>query len=262
MIHEIRNISVNDLFWCSLQNHLFTFGFKGLPDKVHLTIVFGETVSDINFHVTKNTGDYKNKPQIKIVIINQDELINNAKEISSVLLKGWLKPFDLKEFKKKHNDEISFLSYDRLNNSGLSEATEKQFKESFKGISRIKGKTRLKVKGDINDIIEKFTDSENLLDLYFNELEEVADVYYKPMDGGFIISNQDIIQVIRIDKEWFSIKKNSTPFDILCLFVDRKTAYIIICHTLEAIDRVSRAESYTDTEKYNNPIRLTFQTIT
>ncbi len=66
--------SINKKFWIKLSNRLISFGCDALPNNVHFTIGFDERSPDINFHITKNTSDAKNKPQIKIFVTNKKEL--------------------------------------------------------------------------------------------------------------------------------------------------------------------------------------------
>jgi hypothetical protein len=70
---DIRDLEIND-FWCRLSERLLSLGCSALPKDIHCTFVFDKKLNDLNFHLTKNTGNHNNKPQFKIVIVDNPEL--------------------------------------------------------------------------------------------------------------------------------------------------------------------------------------------
>lgn len=249
-------ISINDIFWIQFKMNLISFGFKGLPDKTHFTIVFDSRNPDINFHVTKNTANKKDKPQIKIVIIDKKLLEEVIPSIMIALLNKVLKPFNIKEYKDKFDYNLGFVSFESLQNSMYSYLNEQQIIDGFKDISRIKQKTRLKVEGEIETRIENFANSKELQNRVLDNIVELSDDFTNVTNGGIILTEDKLLQVIQINEKWFTIRNEIKPFDILCAFVNPNLAQLIIWKTKRALISLKNANKYSDTQHLNKPIRL------
>lgn len=260
MVETIDHISINDIFWIQFKSHLVSFGCKGLPDGTHFTIGFDERSTDINFHVTKNTTDPKDKPQIKIVIIDKQTFEEVTPSLALSMLNKILKPLDMKKLKAKYNYDLGFISFDSLQNSEASFLTEQCLIDGFKDISRLKRKTRLKVEGDIEKRLESFATSEQLQQTLLNNKVELSDEFEKYVEGGMVLMEDNTLQVIRINERWFTIRTDIKPFDILCAFVKPKLACHLVWKTKRALVAVKHAKKYSDTENLNRPIRLIRQT--
>ena len=259
MAKKIDHISINDTFWIQFKSHLVTFGFKGLPHRTHFTISFDERSTDINIHVTKNATDPKDKPQIKIVVIAKQHLEENASALTFSMLNKMLKPLDMKELRAKYNYDLGFISFDSLQNSEASSLTKQRLIDSFKDISRFRRKTRLKVEGDIEKQFESFATSEKLQQTLLDNIVELSDEFEKNVEGGIVLTEDNTLQVIRINERWFTIRTDISPFDIFCAFVNPKLARHLVWKTKRALVAVKHAKKYSDTENLNKPIRLVRQ---
>ena len=261
MAETIDYISINDIFWIQFKSHLVSFGFKGLPDGTHFTIGFDERSPDINFHVTKNATNPKDKPQIKIIVIDKQILEEVAPSLTLSMLNKILEPLDMKELKAKYDYDLGFISFDRLQNSEASSLTEQRLIDSFKDISRFRRKTQLKVEGDIEKRIESFATSEHLQQALLDNIVELSDEFEKYVEGGMILTEDNALQVIRINERWYSIRTDIKPFDILCAFVNPRLARHLVWNTKRALVAVKHSKKYSDTENLNKPIRLIRQTV-
>ncbi|TRW23612.1 hypothetical protein FMM05_13200 [Flavobacterium zepuense] len=252
---DIRNLEIND-FWCRLSDRVFSIGLGILPKDIHCTLVFDNLLEDVNFHLTKNTANHNDKPQIKIVIINKEVLYQMAEDILPSFFTNILERFDMKSYREKHNDEVGFISTTEIENSDLEAVFKNAISEAFSDISKIKsaGK-KLEIKGDINSKLENFVIKDELVDFIFNTAEAIEESYEKSLDGGILLTQEEATHIFRIDSEWYTFK-NLSVFELLSLFVTRKTAYQIICRTINALEVLKEAKTYGDTEKYNYPIRI------
>jgi hypothetical protein len=256
----IDHFSINDIFWVQIRPYLFSFGFKSLPDKIHYTIAFNESSSDINFHVTKNIADHNNRPQIKIFIIDKLLLNELAPSLTLSLLNKILQPIDMVELKSKYDYKLGYISFDSLEHSNSYSLIEQKLIESFKDISKFKKKTRLKLEGDIEKRIETFSTSELIQTSLIENIVDLSDEFQKPVDGGMIISEENILQVIRINENWYTIRTDLKTFDLMTTFINPKLLNHLIWKTKRAIIEVKHASTYADTIQLNNPIRLIKQT--
>jgi hypothetical protein len=255
----IDNISINDIFWIQFREHLLSFGFKGLPKDTHFTIVFDDKNPDINLHATKNVSNSKDKPQIKIVVIDKILLEEVIPSLTLLFLNKILQPLDMDEFKSKHKHGLKFISFDTLECLGTYSMTERVLINSFKDIAKFRQKTRLKIKGDIANRLEAIASSEDLQSLILKNMVELSNEFKKPVDGGIIISEENYLQVIRINDRWFTFRTDIKLFDILTAIVNPKLARHLIWKTKRALVAVKNADNYTDIKHLNKPVRLVKQ---
>lgn len=252
----IDHISINDIFWIHFSPHLISFGFKGLPANTHFTISFDDRSPDINFHVTKNVADSTNKPEIKIVCIDKILLDEVAPSLALAMLNRLLKPINLSELISKHDYDLGFISFDSFEYSDTYSLTEQKFIDSFKDISRFRKKTRLKIEGDIEKRLESFAVSEDLRASILHNMVDLSTEFQKPVDGGIIISEENVVQVVRINDEWFTIREDLKPNDLLTVFINPKLSNQLIWKTKRALVAIKYATTFGDTKHLSKPMRI------
>lgn len=254
MIEKIRNIHIEKVFAAILQNHLFSFRHGNLPNDVHFTFVFDEKLEDVNLHLTRNVNG-KSKPQIKIFVANKQMLLVNSETFFYNFMNTFLQPFDMQEFAKKNNYTVGFLSFNEIESSELSSSFLDEIKVALKPYSKIRSK-RLKISGNINPVIEELFSSEKIVDMLYDQMKPVSFDNCNAVESGMVLTETNHYHTIRINKQWYFFRSDLSPFQMLRCILNRKTAYLIICKTIDAIERVSQANSYEDTEPYNKPCRL------
>jgi hypothetical protein len=263
---DINHISINDYFWIRFHPQLINFGFKGLPKDIHYSFSFSEKSLDINFHVTKNnSADPTNKPKITIVCMDkkllQEWLEGILPTISISLLNKMLQPLDIFELKNTHNN-LGFISFKNLEKTDAYELTEQRLVDSFKEISKIKNKTRLKIKGDIEKQLNKWAISDELSGVMFDNLDELVTKFERSVDAGVIVTEEKAISGIRIINRWFSIREDFEPFDFIKEFFPPFIIRHLNWKTKKAIVAIQKAKTFDDTRHLNNPIRLIIKTPT
>ena len=256
MTATIDHININDIFWIHIKDHLVTFGFKGLPEDTHFTISFDDKSPDINLHVTKNVSDPKNKPKITVVRINKTLLEKVAPSLTLSILNKLLQPIDIDELKNRYNHDLGYITFDNFGHSDSFSLTEQKLIDSFKDISRFKKKTRLKIEGNIEKRLESIANSKDLQTSIFKNMVELSTEFQKPFEVGIIISEENILQVIRINNKWFTLKTDLKPSDLLTAFVNPRLCKHLIWKTKRALVAVKNAETYSETKHLNKPVRL------
>ena len=259
MTKTIDSLSINDLFWVQIKEHLISFRFKGIPIDTHFTIGFDERSPDINLHITKNTADPTNKPKITIVTIDKTLLKQDINSLALKLLNKILQPFDINEYKSKYDYNLGFISFENLQNTNSVSITEQGLIDSFKDISEIKNKTRLKIKGDFENRLETFAKSEKLQSEIFDNIVELTEEFTTLVDGGMIISEDNTVQVIRFNDKWFTLRTDLKPIDFVTLLVNSDLAKLLFYKTKRALVIVKNSNTFDDTRQHNKPIRLVRQ---
>ncbi|MFN3530597.1 MAG: hypothetical protein ACK417_11800 [Bacteroidia bacterium] len=250
------HISVNDSFWIQIKSHLVSFGFKGLPKDVHFTISFNKKSNDWNIHITKNVGTSKDKPQIKIVVIDQILLQELTSSIMFTILNVIFRPINIIAIKEQHQNNIGFILLHILQSSEFSAFTEQSLIESFKHLSRIKKKSRFKIEGDIQAGLENFADSQFIAQLLLDSIVDFPDNDDLNIDSGLLLTGSQTLYVFRIFGKWFEMRDDIVLIDFLNALVGSELAKHILWKTKRAIVAIKFAKNYSDTAHLNNPIRL------
>lgn len=257
MTENINYISINN-FWIQFKEHLIAFGHERLPKDIHFTIVYDIKNPNLNFHITKNIDNSSKKPQIKIVII--DKNIINKILITSLfsILKQILIPIDISNLKSKYRD-IGYISFNTLEQKEMYSLTEKKLIDSFKDITNIKRKTRLKIKGDIEQILSDYAKSEVINSYLLDNIIEWTNEPKEFIESGVIITPDYAFHVIHINQSWYRFKTDINISEILTSILNPSLAKKIIWKTKRALIVVKNAKTYEDTKAHNSPIRLVFK---
>ena len=134
--------------------------------------------------------------------------------------------------------------------------------DSFKEISRIKKKTRLKIEGNVEERLNNFFASNELSDLAFDNMTDLTTDFERNIDGGIIVSEEKVFYAIRIINEWFLLKETFEVPDIVKRFVPVEIIRKINWKTKRALVAIRKATFFDDTRHLNNPIRLIIKTAT
>ena len=240
-----------------MKDHLWSFGFKGLPKEQHFTFS-KKSDGGINFHLTKNIFDPENskkKPAISILDIDKEIISSDLNLLFFKMFSGILKEINIDEIKK--NKASYFLKFDDLTNDNLCKENEQELINNFKEISKIRKKTRLKINNKWTEQVEKFTESENTLDLINRNIKQFSDIELEVIDGGLLLTEEDTLSVIKIYDRWYKIDENIKLIDIFKNLIGEKLAKIIYYKIKRSIVILKHVNSYKETENKYPPIKLT-----
>ena len=254
MEKKINNISINDLFWVQFNDSIISFGFNRIQKDIHFTISFEKDKKDINLHITKNVKTKGRKPAIRILVIDKQTFKNEIGNIAITFLRNILEPIDRKDLDRRKKPK--FLSYKDLSDSGQLEYLEPLLKDSFKGLVRIRKKSRVKIEGNIDNGVEEFANNIDLSSLINDNLVNLPSEYSRPFDGGVIITKTKTIHTIRIKDKWYTFRQNLSIFDYIKTLFHFRLAYRILKKTVSALYYLKDASTYEDVKKHDNPIRI------
>lgn len=246
-------LSVNDDFWIQFKSSLISFGFKGLPKDIHLTISFHPDNPRINFHVSKNTHNALSKPKIAIVEIEKSTLAQISDTLVSKIYRTMLKPFDLRQFTLDNRNNVGFLSFDLLQKENFGMQMEDALKNTLSPITTFRRKTRVKIKGDISQRLQGFVESEEQLKQLERYLVKVRYIQKEGNVSGVLISKRYVKTVIRINSRWFEFKPLNNFNEVLNSILGKENSHALIKRYKSAIKLVLKAKSYQDVEQYDKP---------
>lgn len=256
---KITFISLQDFFWIRFDEHQINFSFKGIPEDVHFTIAFNPNSEYVNLHLSRNVAGIAlmDKPRYDLVSISKKDIKSFEEDAPLRFLRIMLEAFDLEKFKLQHGGNIGFLSYDnlRLESEGYS-IVQTKLHEDFKKISRVKRKTRIKVEGDIGEILLDFSCSEEMQNYIQNHIEELPTSFSKPIEGCMLITNDGVVQLLREGDSWYRFREDISPKHLLEAFIEPETVKRLIFYSKRSIVRIRSAATKADTSKHNAPIYL------
>ncbi len=243
-------------FWTQIKSHLVSFGFKALPDGVHFTIGFDPRSSYINLHLSKNGPDPNNKPKITIVKIEKEFLDSIAESISKRLFFKYWKPIDVQELKRKYRNNLSYISYSKVQDSALGKKMEYDIKELFRRSSEIRKKTRVKISPIIGDEIGKLYENKRDLFSLSKLLTKLPKGRLSGSDSGTIFTPDKVLNVIRYENQWFIKDATFDLMELLVTLTNNDLARRIVWKTKKALVILKRAQYYSDTKAFDKPIQL------
>lgn len=248
----IDNISVNDDFWIQFKDALISFGGKALPKDIHYTISFEANSPYLNFHITKNVSNQRNKPQIKILKISKQTLLEVQEKIAYTVLSNLLEPLKIEDLKM----DCQYFSLNNLLNSNKVELFENRIIECFRDISKIRKKTRLKIRGDVEKSLINIGESEELTSIIENDLSIFSSDSGNNEAGIVFFNDDEVLLVIWICGICYTIKENIKLLDLLLSIIPEKTAKSLIWKTKRGIIAIKSATSYEEIKHLDKPVLL------
>ncbi|MBW7943454.1 MAG: hypothetical protein H3C64_13965 [Candidatus Kuenenia stuttgartiensis] len=238
-------------FWAHFNERRVSFQPDGLPPSIHYTI---STEKDgiMNFHITKNTKDHTNKPQIKIARFDKaflDELMTFAPGVitGKMFRRFRLFPREIKNARALFWDE---MEKDRETLDIVKEL-EPIIYLAFKGnkvkftkefIKQLEAKA---ASGDIQKHLQK-----HLRRLHAHSFDPPA------WRWGILVSRGKMMAFICGYGKCYVVRKDMRFEELLRAFATPAFARTITDCANEALERIKDAETYEDTRPYNNPYTL------
>lgn len=251
---KIDNISINDQFWVQFKDSLISYGLKVLPKNVHFTLSFENESEDINFHITKETG-LKDKPQIKILLINKARLIDMLPTTLNIMFNMLFKRLNVRRLKRKYKSS-QFFPFDFIESPEAQSVLETEFVNGFKPITKLRKKTRLKINGNIEDQMSSMIESKQFQDMIFNfAYQEARKSNYQPAKGVVMLPT-GAIGVFCIGQQWYSMRRDIKIKEFIGSVISSEMITEINWKIKRSLIAIKHAECYQDVKHLNDPIRL------
>jgi hypothetical protein len=164
---------------------------------------------------------------------------------------GMLTEIDILE-----KSEFNYLSFDQLNKNKSFGENDELFFKTFEEISKITRKTRLKVNEGWTDKLLEVTQSEKMIDLVNENTKKLNKTELKDIEGGILISEKELIYVIKIYDKWYELPTNKKPIEILKGIIDERLAKFIWYNIKRSIIILKSVKSWKETERKFEPIKI------
>jgi hypothetical protein len=252
----INTISLGKIIWLQFKENRISFTFPGLPKSIHFTIAWNIETGKANLHITKNTGDGKNKP--KLVIANFDKyfLEDLMKFAPMVCFHKIFEPINFKKYSRKSRKNIRLLFLDNFG-SKENNLLEEKMLDTWKQISTTK-KHRLKIENDFEKAFLPLVKSKQTKTLLEDKLRELTSRSFntEKSRSGIIIIGKKSYPFLTINGKCFAITKKVNPYELFTSFTESDFAHSIVEYINEALMRIQGATTFEDTLSFNRPYTL------
>lgn len=256
MEKTINHFTVNDLFWINMKDHLINYSLGELPKSLHYTIVL-ENSPNVNLHITRNIDVLlpKQKPSLKIFIVDKKLFENALPHLALSFFKMLFQPFDLQALRKKHGRRLYFYPLDK--HSSTEVRLQKKMIEVFTPIAKLtRGKTRLKLDGDIEDRLKKIVFSQEMRIAFRKNAVRLTGALQKRKKDGIIFSAEETYHVVNLGDKWYTMSQNLDPMLFLKNNLGYEKAIEISWKIRRAIVAVSNAKCRDEIAHLENPIEF------
>jgi len=251
----LTTISINKDLWFQFLGDRLSFHYIGLPDDIHITISFNANSPDINLHVSRNL-DVENKPKVEVMRINKELLNNLQQNIGLSIFNSMFEPLQLKPY-HLYSDRCGYFSWDTLNEQSVQTAFENNLVKGFRPVSRMKGKKKFKIEGDLTQPFETLASSIHLSNVMLRNIRPVPKVHRTPTEGGIMLFKNKSFMVIRIFDAWYKVRDEITIFQMLSSSIKPEILRTLSCNLRKAIILTRNANTYQEVKDAKLSVRLT-----
>jgi hypothetical protein len=251
----LNTVSINKDLWFQFLEDRLSFRYIGLPDDIHITISFNPNSPDINLHVSRNL-DVENKPKVEVMRINKELLNEFQQNIGLSIFNSMLEPLPLKPY-HLYSEKCGYFPWDVLNVQPVQNAFEDNLVKSFRPVSRMKGKKKFKIEGDLAQSFETLTSSAYLDNVMLKNIRPVPKVHKTRTEGGIMLFKNKSFMVIRIFDAWYKVRDEITIFRMLSSIIKPEILQKLTINLKKAIVRTRSANTYEEVKDAMLSERLT-----
>ena len=241
-----------------IKNYLITLRLDGMRSDIHFSIAFNSDSEDLNLHVTRNQTALQQKARIEIFRINKKELEELCPVLTDRMWNLIWRPLCLNTFKKKRRlraNGVRFYPFDALENTKNTAEFKNSLLSTFRQLATTK-KNRLKIKGDIEQTINKVLTDNTFTRKLLPKFQGLPRKFPKRPVAGFIISNQFTGCVICSNNHWYGLREDIQPVDFLSAWMGPDLAKHVVFKILMAYARITQVDSIEESKLSENSIRL------
>lgn len=252
----IDSISIDKLIWIQFAESRVSFSFEGLPEGIHFTISWSNP-NRINFHITKNTGDGKNKPKV-VIAIWDNELVNAVTPcISSIIINKMYKPMSFGKYSRRDRRNIRIVYFDEVEGQISAQKTEERFKQLFQKHSSIKRK-KLRIKMSAGSDIIPFIRQSGFTKVFLDNLRSLKPNSFSSAHSraGLLFLGNKKHHFITYNNQCMILVNNMATVDLFKAFMDPELVNDLAAKIKLVLSEIENAYTYNDTNHLNHPIRL------
>lgn len=257
IIADINHIALEGAFRIWFEGHYTCIWWEGLPDDVHFTLSHRPEDEYVNLHITRNIGDSGNKPKIEIARLHKDACVKMLEAFSTAYLHiGWEKVFlNLPKGRYKKSPDHYFLSLDELQKHKRFSKLRQGMSHAFQKSSRIKRKNRLKIFKTIEQEMEQLYLDPSLQKSLNKSFRKLPLFPGSKPQVGILVSEEYTGCVILTREGVFQLNRSALP-GIISRLIQPELYADFLAFIPFAIQQVSHAKTYRDTEHLDHPYSL------
>ncbi|MCG3165308.1 MAG: hypothetical protein POELPBGB_01070 [Bacteroidia bacterium] len=231
----INHIHLENMFWGRMTEYLMTFGNHGLPKGIHYTFAFGDNGDFVDFHVTKENGQYP-KPKIVIAQVRKEDLEELLLLWTRAIYRARLKEVDISKLKEE-NPGTYFVSLKGLDEEALTSTFQDKMISCFASACSVKGK-KLEIKPEDSyefmNAANAFLESGIAQEFIEKNVTDLSNLT-EHGDAAFGVIGEDVVDLIHLYGKWYTSKRDFTPKDMLNAMIGKSLADLIVKCTAAAV---------------------------
>ncbi len=256
MNKQIDNISIKSVMWGEVKENRISFRFNGMPKDVHFTVAWNKGTGKTNLHATRNIGDGRDKPYIRILEFDkifQEEL---AQLVPAIIWGKIFQPLSFKKYSRRERNRIRLLFADELEkNMDAFHITEE-----LGVIWRKESKTKRNrvIVPDIDQLAMAMAETDGLKKIALNKMRRLKkNSFNSPsLRLGFIHTGKNMVPFISANGQCHIAKKGLGLDVLFRSFAEPEFARTLKKYIKEALVRIKNAQTRDETMPYSIPYTL------
>lgn len=253
---QIDNISITGVMWGEVKENRISFRFNGMPKDVHFTVAWNKETGKTNLHATRNIGNDRNKPYIKILEFDkifQEEL---AQLVPDVIRGEIFQPISFRKYSRRKRKNIWLFFADELEKN--MEAFHVAEELSLIWLKGSKTKRNRVTVPDIDQLAMAIAGTEGLKKIALNNVRRLKkDSFNSPsLRLGFIHTGKNMVPFISAKGQCHIAKKELDPDVLFRSFAEPEFARTLKKYIKEALVRIRNAQTRDETMPYSMPYTL------
>lgn len=256
MNKQIDNISIKGVMWGEVKENRISFRFNGMPKDVHFTIAWNKGTGKTNLHATRNIGNDRNKPYIKILEFDKIFQQELAQLVPDVILGKIFQPISFRKLSRRKRKNIWLFFADELEK--YMEAFHVAEELSLIWLKGSKSKKNRVIVPDIDQLAIAMVGTDGLKKIALNKMRRLKkDSFNSPsLRLGFIHTGKNMVPFISANGQCH-IAKKGVGLDVLFhSFAEPEFARTLKKYIKEALLRIKNAQTRDETMPYSMPYAL------
>jgi hypothetical protein len=257
---DVRHISTEDVF-LTFNARQLCLGLKKGPKDVHFTLSFHPNSDDMNFHVTRNTSDQKNKPQIVIAVVNKVSLESALTKLSKNIFYVFFEPLIIPKFckipKRGYHPQLDFISLSNFKDSKEADSLCNEITKTFNQSSKLeRNGRRLRIGPTLDANFITLGKSKQNLQLIRPYLMPLSHAGLDKVELGYLSTFYFSGLVIIAGNQVFRQRVNIPFKEFAECILGMELTKVLSAKTKKALTDIIKANNYEESLVFNDPIRL------
>lgn len=257
---DFDSFSIGDIVWLQGKPTRFSFRFKGMPPSVHFTYAWNPTMGHANLHLTKETGNGKNKPRIDIVRLDKPFVDTIKNSLLALFMKACLKRETFKQYSRQQRKAIRVVFLDDVESHFQNLPIASDLETVWDRHTTMK-RGRIRVESEIAERLLPIVLQPTFKALLQQKKERLsASTFNSPtLRFGVLLINQKAIAFLAQGGACFVFKQGQTLATLLSEIMNPEFASSLLNYINQSVQQIGDFSTRQEAVPYNHPFTLYFE---